>query len=49
MSHLQSAGEGERRRDAGRRNAVRVYDEAMEKGLGPEDWGATWKIVRGRA
>ena len=29
--------------------AYGVYQEALEKGLGPEDWGATWKIVRGRA
>ena len=31
----------------GEENAVRVYEEAMEKGLGAEDWGATIKIVRG--
>lgn len=31
----------------GEENAVRVYEKAMEQGLGAEDWGATIKIVRG--
>jgi len=29
--------------------AYGVYQEALAAGLGKEDWGATWKIVRGRA
>lgn len=32
----------------GEENAARVYDEAMEKGLGAEDFCATVKVVRGR-
>ncbi|MCR4709571.1 MAG: NAD(P)-dependent oxidoreductase [Clostridiales bacterium] len=32
----------------GEENAVRVYDEAMDKGLGKEDFSATIKVVRGR-
>ncbi len=32
----------------GEANAVRVYDEAMEKGYGNEDFSATVKVVRGR-
>jgi len=31
----------------GEENAVRVYDEAMEKGYGKEDFSATVKVVRG--
>lgn len=31
----------------GEENAVRVYDEAMEKGYGKEDFCATIKVVRG--
>jgi len=31
----------------GEKNAARVYDEAMEKGLGKEDFCATIKVVRG--
>lgn len=32
----------------GEANAARVYDEAMEKGYGNEDFSATVKVVRGR-
>ena len=32
----------------GEENAARVYDEAMEQGLGAEDFCATVKVVRGR-
>lgn len=32
----------------GEENAQRVYDEAMEQGLGAEDFCATVKVVRGR-
>ena len=32
----------------GEENAVRVYDEAMEQGLGNEDFSATVKVVKGR-
>lgn len=31
----------------GEKNAVRVYDRAMEAGLGKEDFCATIKVVRG--
>ena len=30
----------------GEENAVRVYDRAMEKGFGKEDFSATIKVVR---
>ncbi len=31
----------------GMENAKRVYDKGIEKGIGKEDWRATFKIVRG--
>ena len=33
----------------GEENAAKVYDEAMEKGYGSEDFSATIKVVKGRA
>ena len=32
----------------GEENAARVYDEAMAKGYGSEDFSATVKVVKGR-
>ena len=31
----------------GEANVQRVYQEAMDKGMGPDDWRSTFKIVRG--
>ena len=31
----------------GEANVKKVYDKAMEQGMGPDDWRSTIKIVRG--
>jgi 3-hydroxyisobutyrate dehydrogenase len=33
----------------GEQNVIRVYDEAMNKGYGKEDFSATIKVVRGES